>query len=101
MPEDRDRAAAFAQMEELLGERFTTAAAVRDHHARDESWHPPKPPEAVCFPETTLEVAALIPICAAHSVPIVPFGAGTSLEGHLIPEHGGISIDLTRMNRIL
>ncbi|MCX7891237.1 MAG: FAD-binding protein [Burkholderiales bacterium] len=86
---------------ELLGDRFTTSQAVRDHHGRDESAFPPAPPDAVAFPESTAEVAEIVRRCAAHGVPMIPFGAGTSLEGHVLAVHGGVAIDLARMNRVL
>ena len=94
-------AAAFEQLGQLLGGRFTTAAAVREHHGQDESWHPPQPPDAVCFPGSTSEISQVVRICATHRLPVIPFGAGTSIEGQLIAEHGGVSIDLSRMNRIV
>ncbi len=97
-PSRRD--AALQRLQELLGERCSTAQAVRDHHARDESWHPPQAPDAVCYPESTREVQALVEICAEHRLPVIPFGAGTSLEGHLIADRGGVSVDMSRMNRI-
>ncbi len=89
------------QLERLLGDRFSIAPAVREHHGRDESWHPPQIPDAVCFPESTAEVANLVEICAANDTPIVPFGAGTSLEGHVLAPRGGVCVDLSRMNRIV
>lgn len=88
-------------MQELLGERFTTALAVRAEHGQDASWHPPQPPSAVCFPENTAEVARIVEVCAAHRLPIIPFGAGTSLEGQVLAPQGGLSIDLRQMNRIV
>jgi D-lactate dehydrogenase (cytochrome) len=92
---------ALAQLRGWLGERLSTATAVREQHGRDESWHPPHAPDAVCFAESTGEVARIVAICAQARVPIIPFGAGTSIEGQLIAEHGGISLDLSRMNRVL
>ncbi|MBF0391801.1 MAG: FAD-binding protein [Alphaproteobacteria bacterium] len=85
----------------LLGERFSTATAVRDQHGRDESWHTPEPPDAVAFAESTEEVAAIVRLCAASGVPVIPFGTGTSLEGHVMARKGGVTIDLMRMNRVL
>src|SRR6185436_4535058 len=64
-------------------------------------YHAPAPPDIVCFPESTDEVAAIVRISAKHGVPIVPFGAGTSLEGHVQALHGGITIDLRQMNKVL
>jgi D-lactate dehydrogenase (cytochrome) len=74
---------------------------VRDHHSHGESYHTPAPPDIVCFPATTEEVSAILRISADWRVPVVAFGAGTSLEGHVNAIHGGISIDLREMNRIV
>jgi D-lactate dehydrogenase (cytochrome) len=96
-----DHAPAIAELRALLGDRLSTAAAVREHHSKDESWALPALPHAVAFAETTEEVSAIVAVCARHRVPIVPYGAGTSLEGNAIPIHGGLSLDMTRMNRVL
>ena len=85
----------------LLGARASESAAVRDHHSHGESYHLPALPDIVCFPHTTAEVAAIMAISATHHVPVVPFGAGTSLEGHVHAIHGGITIDLREMNHVL
>src|SRR5688572_6008181 len=85
----------------LLGDRVTAAAAVRDHHSRGASYHTPAPPDLVTFPETTDEISAIARVCADRDVPIVPFGAGTSREGQVLALEGGVSVDLTRMNRVL
>jgi len=85
----------------LLGPRANDSAAVREHHSHGESYHAPAAPDVVCFPHTTDDVAAIVKISAAHRVPVVAFGAGTSLEGHVNAIHGGISIDLREMNRII
>ena len=85
----------------LLGERVSVSDAVREHHSHGESWHPPGLPEAVVFPTSTREVSAIVQVCARYGKPIVPFGMGSSLEGHVNATHGGISIDLTRMTRVL
>lgn len=85
----------------LIGERATDAAAVREAHGRSEAYHAPHPPDLVAFPETTAEVAAIVAACAAARVPVVPFGAGTSLEGNALSVHGGVCIDFARMNRVL
>jgi D-lactate dehydrogenase (cytochrome) len=89
------------ELHRLLGDRLVTSAAVRDHHSHDESYHPWRLPDAVVFPVTTEEVQAIVSSCARHGCPMIPFGAGTSLEGHVIPVRGGVTIDLSRMNRIL
>jgi D-lactate dehydrogenase (cytochrome) len=92
---------AVVVLKELLGARATDAMAVRDHHSKGESYHRPAAPDVVCFPATTEEVCDIARISQRFQVPMVPFGAGTSLEGHVQALHGGISIDLREMNRIL
>ncbi|MBM3510513.1 MAG: FAD-binding protein [Alphaproteobacteria bacterium] len=88
------------ELRALLGDRVSTAAAVRAHHGKDESYHAPHLPDAVTFPETTEEVAAIVEICARHKAPIIPFGTGTSLEGHVMALHGGVTVALTNMKKI-
>lgn len=88
------------ELRTLLGDRFSTSEAVRDHHSHGESWHPSAPPDAVAYPASTEEVAAIVTACAAARVPVIPFGMGSSLEGHVNAFDGGISVDLTRMNRV-
>ena len=88
-------------MRALLGDRVVTSEAVRAHHGKDESAHPHAPPDAVVFAQTTEEVAAVVKLCAQHHVPIIPFGAGSSVEGHVLAIHGGIALDLTHMNHVL
>lgn len=85
----------------LLGERFTQSPGVCAHHGHDESHFPDRPPQAVAFVESREEIAALLRACSAHRVPVIPFGAGSSLEGHVLAVHGGIALDCTRMDRIL
>jgi D-lactate dehydrogenase (cytochrome) len=81
----------------LLGDdRISTSPAILETHGRDESYHPGAPPHAVVFPRSTEEVAAIVKICAANHVPIIPFGAGTSLEGHIAAIRGGVSLDVSR-----
>ena len=93
--------AAIADLKRLLGERANDTAAVRDHHSHGESYHDPAPPDVVCFPQSTDEVAAIVRVSAARGVPVVAFGAGTSLEGHVQALHGGICIDFRELNRIV
>lgn len=92
---------ALAQLTELLGDRLQTADAVRDQHARDESSLPPAAPDAVAFPIDVEEVSLIARCCSEHAIPLVPFGAGTSLEGHVLATSGGLSVDMTHMDRIL
>ena len=92
---------AIAALRHLLGERLSTGEAVRGHHGKDMSYHPAALPDAVAFAETTDDVAAIVRICAAHRLPIIPYGTGTSLEGHITAPRGGVCIDLARMNRIV
>ncbi len=74
----------------LLGERVSTSGAVREHHGKDESYFPYAPPDAVVFPESTEEVRDVVTLCQRHRTPIIPFGVGTSLEGHVLAIRGGI-----------
>ena len=95
------RDAAIAEIKALLGDRLTTAKAVRDQHGRDESYHAPAPPDAVAFARSTEEVSAIVKICARHKVPIIAYGTGTSLEGHVAALRGGVCIDVSQMNQVL
>lgn len=85
----------------LLGDRFSTGLADRDHHGHGESWHPTLPPQAVCRALSTAEVAEIVKLCAAHRTPVIAFGAGTSLEGHVGAANGGVTVDLSGMNRVV
>ena len=93
--------AVLGQLRPLLGDRLSTSQSVRDHHSHGESWHEPSLPDAVAFPQTTEEVATIVAACADARVPVIPFGIGSSLEGHVNAVHGGITIDLTRMTKVL
>jgi len=97
----RTTALAIAALKDLLGDRLSTGESIREIHGRDEAYSQPALPDAVAFPQSTDEVSAIVKICARYKVPVVPFGIGTSLEGHVIPIHGGISVDTSRMNKIL
>lgn len=89
------------QLETRFGSRFSVAQALREQHSGREAHHHAALPDAVIFAENTEEVAAIVRLCAAARVPVIPFGAGTSLEGHLSAVKGGVSIDLSRMNQVL
>ncbi|OGA54472.1 MAG: 2-hydroxy-acid oxidase [Betaproteobacteria bacterium RIFCSPLOWO2_12_FULL_62_58] len=90
----------LAALQARLGERVSTSSAVLEHHGKDESAHPLAPPDAVVFPETTEEVVEIVRLGGQYNVPLIPFGAGSSIEGHVLAIHGGLSVDFTRMNRI-
>src|SRR3954462_7152796 len=92
---------AARELRQLLGSPASDPAAVREHHSHGESYHLPAPPDIVCFPKTTDEVAAIVKIAAAHRLAGVPFGAGTSLEAHVNAIRGGVTIDLREMHRIV
>jgi len=94
-------AAVLGILKQRFGERFQTGAAVRQQHAHTTTYIPNQAPDGVAFPESTGEVQEIVKTCAAHKVPVIAFGAGTSLEGHVNAPAGGISIDTSRMNRIL
>ncbi|MGA9865226.1 MAG: FAD-binding protein, partial [Acetobacteraceae bacterium] len=85
----------------FLGERITTNAALREHHSHGQDTQTPVLPDAVAFVETTEEAARLLGLCHRHRVPVVAWGAGTSLEGHVTPVRGGVTLDLSRMDAIL
>ena len=91
----------IAALRDKFGDRFTTSQAIREHHGKDESAFPIAAPDAVVFPQTTEEAVALVTLCAAHHTNIIPYGVGTSLEGHVLAIHGGVCVDMSRMNSIL
>jgi D-lactate dehydrogenase (cytochrome) len=91
----------IASIRGFLGERLSTAQAMREQHSRGEDTTPPTLPDAVAFVQTTDEVSRIMALCHQHGVPVVPFGAGTSLEGHVNPVRGGISLDLSQMTAVL
>ncbi len=93
--------AALKELSALLGERLSTSMAQRIQHADDPTWNPALPADAVAFAESEEEVGEILRICARHAVPVIPYCGGSSLEGHISAPHGGISLDLSRMNEIL
>jgi D-lactate dehydrogenase (cytochrome) len=97
----RPEATVTGALRALLGERLSTSAAVREQHGKDESYHTPAAPDAVAFAESTEEIAAIVSLCAQHRVPVIPFGTGTSLEGHVAALHGGVCIDVSRMDQVI
>ena len=89
------------ELQKLLGERLSLSESVREQHGRDESFHASAPPEAVAFAESNEMVAEIVQICSRYKKPIIPFGTGTSLEGHVAALHGGVCLDVSGMNHIL
>ena len=92
---------AIAELTELLGDRLSTSQAVRDQHGNDLTWHEGEPPDAVAFVKSTDEVSSIVKVCSRYGVPVIPYGTGTSLEGHISAPFGGITIDLQQMNEVL
>ncbi len=91
-----------AELKALLGdERVSTSSAVREHHGKDESYFPYALPDVVVFVKSTEEVRDVVNICRRHRVPMIPYGVGTSLEGHILAVQGGVTIDLSQMNQVL
>ena len=85
----------------IVGDRISTSTAVREHHGKGEGFPGMCPPAVVVFPLSTEEVSEIVKVCAREKLPIVPFGTGTSLEGHVVALRGGVCIDLSRMDRVV
>ncbi len=98
---DAGIATALPILRQRFGERYADSEALRSQHGHTTTWLVNQPPDAVVFPETTEEVVDIVRICGEHGVPLIPFGAGSSLEGHVNAPFGGVSVDMSRMNRIL
>ncbi|MDO4904378.1 MAG: FAD-linked oxidase C-terminal domain-containing protein [Lautropia sp.] len=94
-------AALLAALQQRFDSRLSTAAAVREHHGRDESPFPAALPDAVVFAESTQDVVDLVELCRKYRCPVIPFGAGSSIEGQLLAVEGGVSLDLSRMNQVV
>ncbi|MEO1563848.1 MAG: FAD-linked oxidase C-terminal domain-containing protein [Pseudomonadota bacterium] len=94
-------AAAIEALSAQLGEKVSTSDTVRTHHGQNETYFAAMPPDAVVFPECTEDVVTAVKICAQHTCPIVPWGVGTSLEGHALPVRGGVTLSFERMARVL
>jgi D-lactate dehydrogenase (cytochrome) len=92
---------AIGVLKQQLGERFQTGDAIREQHGHTTTWHENQWPDAVAFAQSTEEVSEIVKVCATHKVPIIAFGTGTSLEGHVNAPAGGISIDVSQMRRVL
>src|SRR5689334_12938457 len=91
----------IATLRAQFGDRLSTVPALLERHGQDESYHPPHPPDAVVFAQSTEEVVQIVRVCAEHRTPIIPYGVGTSLEGNIAAVRGGMCIDLSTMNRVL
>jgi D-lactate dehydrogenase (cytochrome) len=100
-PDPSAVAAALAQLAARFGNRLVTSAAVREQHANTTTWVANEPPDAVLFPQSTDDVQQAVRICAAHGLPVIAFGVGTSLEGQVNAPHGGVCLDFRDMNRVL
>ena len=85
----------------ILGDRLSTAPAVREQHGKDQTWAPGAPPDAVAFVKSTEEVQRIVALCSHYETPVIAYGTGTSLEGHFTAPYGGISVDLSGMNQVL
>ena len=102
LPRNEDGiATALAVLTQRFGPRVETGQSLREQHGHTTTWLKNQPPDAVIFPANTEEVQEIVRICATHRVPIIPFGTGTSLEGHVNAPAGGISLDFSQMNQIL
>ncbi|MDX2315258.1 MAG: FAD-linked oxidase C-terminal domain-containing protein [Gammaproteobacteria bacterium] len=91
----------FTELRELLGERFSTSEAVRQQHGKDESFHEVAAPDGVAFATSTAEVVQIVTACARHKTPVIAYGTGTALEGHVQALHGGVCVDVSQMNEVL
>lgn len=104
-PKDNSRgnqfSKAFESLNTFFGDRFSVSESIRLLHGKDESYHQQYIPDAVVFPYSTQEVSKLLTICSDFDVPVIPYGAGTSLEGHIAALHGGVSVDMMQMNKII
>ena len=85
----------------LVGDRLSTALPVCEQHGKDQTYHQGAPPDAVVFPRSTDEVQGIVRLCAAKGVAVIPYGAGTSLEGHVAALRGGVTLNLSEMNDVL
>lgn len=100
-PGENSLNAALEKLKEMLGDRFSQSESVRHAHGKGEAWHVPQLPDCVCYASSTEEVSEIVSVCSQHGIPVIPFGVGTSLEGHTLAPIGGVSIDLSNMNEIL
>jgi len=91
----------LTSLRDCFGDRLSTTQAMREHHGRDESSYDPMLPDAVVFAHSTAEVAKAVALCNQYKFPVIAYGTGTSLEGHILALQGGLSIDVSQMNRVV
>ncbi len=103
MPADRsfDLDGLSNELRNVLGDRLSTSQAIRDQHGQDESFHPIAAPDLVAFANSTDDVAKIVKLCAKYKAPVIAFGAGTALEGHVNAIYGGVCIDLGQMDAVM
>src|SRR3954464_8129621 len=100
-PDEATVTALTAELHKRFGNRVVTSLAVRQQHGHTLTWVPNQPPDIVVYPQSTEEVAEIVKLCDAHRVPVIAYGTGTSLEGHVNAPYGGVSVDLSEMKRVL
>src|SRR5918998_3460000 len=101
MPPASSHQRALYELERMFGSRFSVAQSIREHHSRDESVLAPALPDGVILPRTTAEVAAALAVCSRDGLPVIPFGAGSSLEGQVLAAVGGVALSTAEMKRIV
>ena len=89
------------ELKELLGNNLSLSESVREQHGHDESFHVSVPPEAVAYAQSNQEISEIVKICVRNKIPIIPYGTGTSLEGHVAALQGGVCINISAMNKVL
>ncbi|MBL4894736.1 MAG: FAD-binding protein [Emcibacter sp.] len=100
MNENKNLAILLGHIKTLLGDRLSLSESVRQHHGEEMTHYDVCLPDAVAFPDTTEEVSQIVKLCHKYEIPVIPYGAGTALEGHFMAIHGGITLDFNRMNRV-
>jgi len=91
----------LSALRKIVEQRLSTSKAVCEQHGQDESYHPGRAPDAVIFPQSTEEISEIVKLCATYKVPVIPFGTGTALEGHVAALHGGVCLDVANMNEVI
>lgn len=99
--DENTRSLVVGLLKQRFGDRLSTSKDIRERHGQDESYHPGMPPDAVIYPHSTEEVQEIVQLCAEHKFPVIPYGVGTSLEGHVAALRGGVTLDMSEMNAIV